>query len=142
MTDTSTHSSNATAEMIFEGTSKGAVCECRYLLPKGWNHPTKPSFIIYARLLLFPADTPEAVSCPTLQFKHYKTLAAGHTFEDVKGLLWRVQRSSLSKLDSSPTRSPSSVSGTSAFITSTQKKIWAICRYTFNNFPITIQKEV
>lgn len=143
MTDDSTHPSNASAEIIFEGTSKGAICECHYLIPKGWNPPSGSSlFIIYARTISLSADTQRAMTCPTLQLKHYKTLVTGHTFEDGKSLLWRAQRSILSKLALLPSQSASRLSETPAFIAPIQKNIWAICRYTFNNFPITIQKQV
>jgi hypothetical protein len=133
------------SEAIFDGSSKGTICECQYFIPQEWNvHLSPPiaTLTIYTRTLYTSTPTSSEIECPQLSFKAYTTLAIGHTFEDKQNRLWKSQKRvpTLIKLPKNKTFQ-STPRGSPLFIKSIHKKIWVVCRYIFNNFPITIQKE-
>lgn len=131
--------------LIFEGTLKGALCECHYSVPKEWqtsSFPLRSPFVIYARTVSPSIISQEEMICPRLSFQNYKTLVTGHTFEDTNGLLWRFQDPTSFRPSVSNTPSSNLSSSFPSFIESIQKNIFVICRYAFNNLPITIQKRI
>ncbi|HCI48758.1 MAG: hypothetical protein A2977_02030 [Alphaproteobacteria bacterium RIFCSPLOWO2_01_FULL_45_8] len=132
------------SETVFEGSPKGTVYECGYVMPQEWDPPLASSaaqLTIYTRTLHAEEPTQQEMGCPKLSFKTYNTLAAGHTFGDRRGNLWRSQkRSALPKLPKNKVIKHLPPNGP-LFIEHTRKKTWVVCRYIFNNFPITIKKE-
>lgn len=138
------HACHIESETVFEGASKGTICECRYAIPPQWNEGTASSsslLTIYARILSTSSTNPTKTPCPKLSFRVYDTLVTGHTFEDKNHRLWRSQkRPTLLTLPTTKAAQHTSIRGP-LFIEPLQKKTWIVCRYIFNNFPITIQKE-